>query len=230
MSRGFVLAGDPASGNVGPVPLPSAASTLGAVAGGQTALPFRDPPVFLRLVQNMKMALDYAAGGFHVSAARSEGGGCADESVSFGRALLGGRKPRSCSRPLRRSDIEALWDQAAASYTDAFKAAAAGSQPLQAIKIALNNANLLADLAFKAEGVEPPRDPGPSASGTVNPPEPPAAVYARVFSPGMTAFASIGAIGAGLLGWHYATRDASGSSAHALMGLGNLFGRKRRRR
>ena len=95
------------------------------VGGGsvldQSLVPFRSRPVFLRLVNSQARAMDYAAGGFHVSVARGVIGGCADRAegsfLNFGA---------TCTKPLGRDDIRNAWSLAASLYLQAFGHAKAG--------------------------------------------------------------------------------------------------------
>lgn len=113
-------------------------------------VPFRSSPVYLRLATTRSRALDYAAGGFHVSVVRGRAGGCRDSAVNI-RAT----GPDACDQPLGRSDLKQLWTSAAKAYLDAFKALQTGLVSVEILRVA----NAEADRAYAAEGVEPPRDP-----------------------------------------------------------------------
>ena len=121
-------------------------------------VPFRSKPVVLRLTKSMTQALDYAAGGFHVSVDRGISGGCGDH-WSIHKS---GTVAAECSKPLFRPDILKAWASAAAKYREAFESGmAAKLQPVENVKAILREANQLADAAFKLEGIAPPKDPGP---------------------------------------------------------------------
>lgn len=135
-------------------------------------LPFRAKPVVLRLTKSMTQALDYAAGGFHVSVDRGIAGGCGDH-WSIHKS---GTVAAACSKPLNRPDIQKAWAAAAGKYREAFDSGmAAKLQPVDNVKAILKEANLLADAAFKLEGIAPPKDPGPGLkkqpTAAFNPPE-----------------------------------------------------------
>jgi len=128
-----------------------------------TLVPFRRRARYLRLVRKKSHAADYAAGGFHVSVARGLAGGCRDSSANF---ASGGTKATTCLSPLDRADVRALWTAAAEAY---MQAVGSTDKPLEQIKQMLRVANALADRAYAAEGVEPPRDP---VTGDPEPPRP----------------------------------------------------------
>lgn len=128
-------------------------------------VPFRSTPVFLRLVNSLNRAADYAAGGFHVCVDRGLSGGCKDPFTIH----ASGTKGVTCKQPMNRPDARAAWSAAASAYKDAFFSttdlSTTGRQPLATVKAMLGAANALADKAFAIEGIAPPRDPGPSAPG-----------------------------------------------------------------
>ena len=122
-------------------------------------VPYGGRPVYLRLVDTRTEAKNYAAGGFHVSVIRGSVGGCADPALGF---AAGGTDPNAfCKKALDRNDLSVAWDQSAEGYKAAYDAYVSGAS-WQDIKAMLVRANALADLAYKQEGVDPPRDPGPS--------------------------------------------------------------------
>lgn len=116
---------------------------------------FRSAPVFLRLVTSMGRAGDYAAGGFHVSVDRANGGGCKDDW----KIHAAGTKAATCKLPLNREDVRGLWNTAAGKYLTAFNNSLNPGTKLDVMKGFLSDANSAADAAFAAEGIEPPRDP-----------------------------------------------------------------------
>ena len=119
-------------------------------------IPFRARPVYLRLVRTRTQARDYAAGGFHVSVTRGTAGGCQDPAENFDTdvaAALG------CNKPINSAEIRVLWATAGEAYKAAFFRGANGNVSVDAIKDDLRAANRLADAAYAAEGVTPPRDP-----------------------------------------------------------------------
>jgi hypothetical protein len=128
-------------------------------------VPFRSRARYLRLVATLPHALDYAAGGFHVSVTRGLCGGAADPAVGF---AAGGTKAGACAAPLNRDDLRQLWSNAAQAYHDAYSAIIDG-HPLDRVKVLLHEANLLADKAYAGENVEPPRDPKTGAPETPSP-------------------------------------------------------------
>ncbi|UCC72064.1 MAG: hypothetical protein JSV86_17100 [Gemmatimonadota bacterium] len=125
--------------------------------------PFRGTPRYLRLVSTNRHVLDYAAGGFHVSVARGLAGGCADPSAGF---AAGGTRAGVCAEPLDRADLRTLWAKAAQAYLEIYNLALDG-HPVDRNKALLLAANDLADRAYAAEGIDPPRDP---MTGTSEPP------------------------------------------------------------
>ena len=208
-STAYLLGEDAASGSSGAqLVIPSDAAQQVTRLRGHAAVPFRSAPVYLRLVNTKSKALDYAAGGFHVCVTRALSGGCKDTSLPGG---FGGAK---CSRPLGDKQLTDDWYLAGASYLEAFDAAFKG-KPLAAVKDMIRTANLLADKAFKAEGGEPPRDPGPTPPGVAqNPPEP-ALMYKRRFSPLQTVAASAGVMAAVAAAFHYGARRARKSGGYS---------------
>lgn len=126
-----------------------------AAAFTHSQVPFRKAPVFLRLVTSMSRAADYAAGGFHVSLDRAQGGGCKDDW----KIHAAGTKSATCQMPLNREDVRGLWNTAAGKYLTAFNSSLNPQTKLDVIKGFLSDANSAADAAFAAEGIEPPRDP-----------------------------------------------------------------------
>ena len=162
--------------------------------GQAAALPWRKPPVYLADVDTAAEALDYAAGGWHVSIARGAAGGCTDDPTTWGRAFLAaGYKKKAdpgvpCSA-LGRDDIRQAWVRPAELYAAAYQAAGAGYST--AVYDALARANRAADAVYAMESaaaqsrglppVEPPRDPrtaAPEAAGA----RPRRSPYAKVAS------------------------------------------------
>lgn len=129
---------------------------LGAAAAASdnvvshSQLPFRARARYLRLVSNLTQAKDYAAGGFHTSVDRMSAGGCSDAWSNH----ASGTKPYTCTRALNRDDLKTLWEGAALAYLNAYSA-----PDLTTAKTNLEAANMAANMAFKSEGIEPPRDP-----------------------------------------------------------------------
>jgi hypothetical protein len=108
-------------------------------------------------------------------------------------------------RPIGDKQLRDDWYLAAASYLEAFDKAFKNGTVAD-VKAMLMTANLLADKAFKAEGVEPPRDPGPTPPGVAqNPPEP-ALMYKRRYSAQQVTAASGGVISALFAAYHLSTR------------------------
>lgn len=112
----------------------------------QSLVPYRSAPVYLRLVNTTKRALDYAAAGFHVSVARGLAGGCKDAANAFNGTTMA-----ACAEPLNREDLRSKWTASASAYLDAYRKGA----PIASLRAA----NGVADVAYAAEGVDPPRDP-----------------------------------------------------------------------
>lgn len=118
-------------------------------------------PVYLRLVKTLAKAAAYAAGGFHVSVDRGQAGGCFDPW----KVHDSGMRAVPCLRARDREDVRLLWTEAATRYQQAYAmvgpaAAALSASGLDDVKEALRQANIAAGAAFRAEGIEPPRDPG----------------------------------------------------------------------
>lgn len=128
--------------------------------------PFRGRTRYLRLVTTMKLALDYAAGGFHVSVSRGLQGGCGDPAPTYSdwviRAVQG---PVTCSQPLNLPAARAAWAESARRYLAAYEAGRGGAS-LETVKDFLRHAN--ATNAYAVEGLGPgdiPSDPkAPEAS------------------------------------------------------------------
>jgi len=151
--------------------LPAASMLYGLDAGfgaddglNHAAVPFRARPRYLRLVRTRGNARDYAAGGFHVSVTRGTAGGCRDASDNFASS---GTAKGECNSPINSASIRALWAEAAAGYKAVFELGADGSVNVTVLKEKLRAANALADAAYAAEGVEPPRDPETGESDPV---------------------------------------------------------------
>ncbi len=127
-------------------------------------VPYRAKPGYLRLVNSLTRAKDYAAAGFHVAVTRGLAGGCQDLASAFN-----GTGPASCSNPLFRGDLSAKWKSVASAYADAFSIGNLADS-ITGIK----RANSLADLAFAAEGITPPKDPvtGQSEPPAIGPGKP----------------------------------------------------------
>jgi len=138
-------------------------------------VPFRSRARYLRLVKTLSHALDYAAGGFHVSVTRGLCGGAADPAHDF---AAGGTKAGACQAPLGRDDLRVKWREAAAAYRLAFNAAQQG-QLVEQVKQLLTTANALANQAYAGENVEPPRDP---VTGTPEAPSPKKGVSGTVIA------------------------------------------------
>jgi len=126
-------------------------------------VPFRSRPVYLRLVTTLRRAKDYAAGGFHVAVSRGLPGGCRDSSMDFAKS---GTTAAVCASPMNDTTLRNLWADAAQGYRNVYFGP---TSDLEAMRSALAAANASADLAFKAEGVEPPRDPVTLAVEPANP-------------------------------------------------------------
>lgn len=187
-----------------------------AAAFTHSQVPFRGSPVFLRLVTSMSRAADYAAGGFHVSVDRANGGGCKDDW----KIHAGGTKAATCQLPLNREDVRGLWNTAAGKYLSAFNSSLNPETNLTVIKGFLTDANSAADAAFAAEGIDPPRDPQTGESQGAAGPK----VSSRL---GGFALATTGL--ASMLWFAFKHGDSGkGSGAGSLMGARR--GRKRRRR
>lgn len=185
-------------------------------------VPFRSMPVFLRQVDTMAEVLDYAAGGFHVAVARGLAGGAADSSVSFGKALLGGRAAISPQKPLNRADLVPLWTAAAVAYRTVFDEANAGPGFFVPLVDKLREANSLADRAYAAEGIAPPRDPGPGST------EVPAEPKKEAASGSRTGLYVAGLAVAGIVGF-MAFRPSAKKVRVNTMGLSGTRRRRRRR-
>lgn len=138
------------------------ASAKGAL--DHSLIPYRRKPSYLRLVNTLEKAKDYAAAGFHVSVTRGLAGGCQDLASAFN-----GTGPASCESPLNRGDLTAKWRGVASAYMDAFD-----RRNLADAITAIKAANGLADMAFKAEGIQPPKDPvtGKSEPPAIGPGKP----------------------------------------------------------
>lgn len=135
-----------------------------ALPMSQSDLPYRRAPRYLRLVNTIDKALDYAAGGFHVSLTRAAGGGCGDAATAISPTSKGA----SCVLPLNRGDLRDLWAKVASGYATAYSAQGG----LGDMKALLEQANALADQAYGAENIEPPRDPVLVAQGVYASAEP----------------------------------------------------------
>lgn len=125
-----------------------------AFAFTHSQVPFRRAPVYLRLTTTLPRALDYAAGGFHVSVDRGSAGGCFDD-WSIHKS---GTKAATCKQPRNNPAAAGLWNAAASKYLAAYQAASAGADFAGVIGM-LREANALADIAYADEGIAPPRDP-----------------------------------------------------------------------
>lgn len=132
-------------------------SAFGALESAldHSLVPFRGEPRYLRLVTTLAHALDYGAGGFHVSVTRGLCGGSGDPSHDF---TQGGTKPGACTMPLNDANIAAAWDTSARRYQEAYLSAQSGASVAE-VKARLAYANEAANIAYGMEGVEPPRDP-----------------------------------------------------------------------
>lgn len=137
----------------------------GVNALSHDAVPYGSAPRYLRLVSTLKHARDYASAGFHVSVTRALSGGCSDSAGSINY------KSKACVNPLNRQDLASLWESAATAYRVAYYLPDETAD-MGAIKDALMTANMLADKAYEAEGIEPPRDPVLVAQGIYAPAEP----------------------------------------------------------
>lgn len=116
-------------------------------------VPFRRAPVYLRLVSTKSRALDYAAGGFHVSVTRGAGGGCYDPATSIPTGTAG-----KCASPIGRQELGNEWATVAEKYKRAFESVSSlGLTP--GTRTMLMEANASADRVYGMENVPPPRDP-----------------------------------------------------------------------
>lgn len=187
-----------------PASVVAAAAALRAATAGSfgvgvmdhALVPFLGMPTFLRLVDTIAEVKDYAAGGFHVSVARGLVGGAGDNSVSFGKALISGKRAIAPQRPLNRADLATKWKAAAGAYKAVFDTANAGPTFFLPLVDQLREANGLADQAYAAEGIAPPKDPGP---GTTEVPSEPKS--GTVSSSGNGMYYGLGIAAAGLLGF-----------------------------
>jgi hypothetical protein len=145
------------------LPTPDAGEEQAVAALGfdDNAIPYLPKATYLRLTDTIPEVKNYAAGGFHVSTSRGVAGGCADSALGYGAS---GSKPTKCAKALNRVDVGAAWLNAAMAYSAAYSSVSGGG-PVDYVKPQLKEANLLADAAYKLEGVAPPRDPGPSGGG-----------------------------------------------------------------
>ena len=121
-------------------------------------IPYKGSPYYLRLVNTEARARQYAAAGFHVSVARGLAGGCGDLAAN----IQGGKPGASCALPLHRDALMAQWAGVADAYRNAYNRLGTVDQ----IKFELVEANKLADAAYAAEGIDPPRDPELVAQAT----------------------------------------------------------------
>lgn len=117
-------------------------------------VPFRSAATYLRLVTTPSQALDYAAGGFHVSVDRGLAGGCTDPWTIH----KGGTTAVACATPRNSASARAMWTSAAQKYLAVYTLAQQGGG-LDVVKQGLNDANLLANNAYGQEGITPPVDP-----------------------------------------------------------------------
>lgn len=175
----------------------AASGSFGQSVLDHSLVPFMGMPTFLRLVDTISEVKDYSAGGFHVAVARGLVGGAGDNSVSFGKALLSGRRALVPQKPLNRADLVSKWKAAAAAYKAVFDTANAGPTFFLPLVDQLREANALADAAYAAEGIAPPKDPGP---GTTEVPSEPK-VSATKSSGGNGLYYAMGIAAAGLLGF-----------------------------
>jgi hypothetical protein len=143
----------------------------------QTTVPWRKPPVYLADVDTQNEALDYAAGGFHVSVARGQAGGCTDDPTTWGKKFLAAKGVNVPCAGLGRPEIATAWISVAQRYLNAWKLALGGYS--SAVYDALRQANVASDGVYAMESaaakekglppVAPPRDPrtgGAEAAGT----------------------------------------------------------------
>lgn len=133
-------------------------------------VPFLGPTRYLRNVETLAQALAYAAGGFHVSVTRGLSGGCSDPSDGFMAAhgLFDGENLAPCVAPLGRSDIRALWAQAAQGYLDAYNLGLS-THSVSQVKAKLRLVQQMQVSPYTLEGVPAPRDPGPGTSALPEP-------------------------------------------------------------
>lgn len=137
--------------------MPQTATGPGAVPNlydsslNHNIIPYKGSPYYLRLVNTEARARQYAAAGFHVSVARGLAGGCGDLAAN----IQGGKPGASCALPLHRDALMAQWAGVADAYRNAYNRLGTVDQ----IKFELVGANKLADAAYAAEGIDPPRDP-----------------------------------------------------------------------
>lgn len=169
---------------------------------------FRAKPPYLRLVTSLPAANDYAAGGFHVAVSRGLAGGCSDLSTAFN-----GTGPSSCRIPLTRPDLTVKWKAAAQAYYDAYQ-----RKNLADMLTGIRVANEIANAAFAAEGISPPRDPVTGAK------EPPAIAPGPVGGGGGAGlFGSLGEAGLPVLA-------VAGLGAWYLFGGGKKKGKRKARK
>lgn len=174
----------------------AAAGGFGVSIMDHALVPFLGLPTYLRLVDTIAEVKAYSAGGFHVAVARGLVGGAGDNAVSFGKALLTGRKPLAPQRPLNRADLVEKWKAAAGAYKSVFDTANAGPTFFLPLVDQLREANSLADQAYAAEGIAPPKDPGP---GTTEVPSEPKS--GTVSTGGNGLYYGMGIAAAGLFGF-----------------------------
>jgi hypothetical protein len=127
-------------------------------------LEYGQKPTYLRLVNSLSRALDYARGGFHVAVVRGQAGGCSSPAGST-PAPRGG----TCAAPMNSPAASEAWANAAKAYFDVAQAVQAPGARVESIKSQLAVANVIADQAYGIERVPPPRDPGPSPDATTEP-------------------------------------------------------------
>ena len=120
--------------------------------------------VYLRLVDTLQEAKNYAINAFHTSVIRGTAGGCKDPIWAPGAAqpfANGGLDIHTiCQFPLGRQDIRDAWANKAQAYLKAIEAFRAG-QNWQTVRALLIDANALQPSPYALEQVDPPRDPGP---------------------------------------------------------------------
>ena len=139
-------------------------------------------PSYLRLVNSLGKALDYARGGFHVAVTRGQAGGCLSPATAT-PAPRGG----ICPQPLYSKESGEAWADVARAYFDIAQSIMQNKATVSEAKSALERANALADEAYGTEKVAPPRDPGPTAPKPVVNPGPATAPATQILTPIVTA-------------------------------------------
>jgi hypothetical protein len=120
--------------------------------------------VYLRLVDTLQEAKNYAINAFHTSVIRGSAGGCKDPVWAEGAAqpfANGGIDTSAvCQWPINRQDIRDAWAAKARAYLNAVESIRAG-QNWRTVKDVLIAANAIQPSPYMLENVDPPYDPGP---------------------------------------------------------------------